>query len=113
MMPVDLLITLNVALAWVIAAGVAAIVFNPQVREGLPTKLGLAMLALALLVGGFVMSNDPLPYLPLLWCIGGAQIGGAVAVAGLLVRATRCDAVRDAIRAASGWTPLDEQPTAD
>ena len=109
----DTLTALNIAMSLVLACAVTAIWASPHIHEGMVTKLGLGTLSLGLLFGAFALWNDPAPYLPLMLCWAGMQIGALVAVAGVAIRLIRHKGVLRAVKVASGWTPLDDQPLAD
>jgi hypothetical protein len=109
----DTLITLNILLSLAIAAAAMAVWLPHQIHEGLVTKIGLGAVSTFLVFGAMAMANDPSPYMPLMLCWAGVQLGVLVAAAGFLWRLWHSVEILEALRVASGWTPLDDQPLAD
>jgi hypothetical protein len=98
----------------------AVIIMHPRIHEGLVIKAGLITLAL----GSFALVNHVLGLgtagrvaleveaRPLVNAVAACSGGVVLIIGGLLWRLWSSPIARGALRLASGWTPLDDQPGA-
>lgn len=94
----------------------ALIIMHPRIHEGLFIKVGLITLAVGAFavvahVPGLRPDLEP-ELLALLRGMALCSAGVLIVGAGLIWRVWRHPGARYIVRAASGWAPLDDQPSA-
>jgi hypothetical protein len=114
-MDITLFFVASVAMLCLVVA--AVVIMHPRIHEGLMIKTGLITLA----IGSFsVLAHVPglrpditAELLPLLRSLTLCSAGILIVGGGLAWRVWHYPGAREIVRAASGWTPLDEQPEPD